>query len=535
MSVASNSSFFNYYKNLETHLDEIGTSGQVSHDKVYHLIQDNLKVISSLAKEKLDQSHLSFSNEGQIVLDKWSARNLRSTFKHYVYQYSKYSDDIQHDLTKFTHFVNEYFKAYASQLDHQKALVLQTMLKQTVTGLKNLEKSCELQGLKKDADSIKVALKKLEKTLKTVEEKISQRKLTPTESLQNYIELLKTSHLSESDKTALLKNKLDSLKHAPIVLNPQVVKSKTSLVEEIEQKIKTINDKIKALSESPSHSATEDEIKMSMNEKEKLQNDPVYLEAKELLVAQQQLEDSSKESYLSLFEKNPYLAYKKFIDQLDCYPNEEDRSYLIANLLLTEPSVKELDRLSLEFSKIKTSGTKLAPEIKKLERIALAKSKLFEEGLIFIQARKKRKLENLEKPSDNFSKTMTIGKATANFIAAGGIVTLAFFVPQAAFGLPYVPSLLKAGTQEVRKMWNRQTIVEQNEIKKDVQNLIKEVRENPAKALENIKKQYDEKDKEGKKVLEFVNQLIELSKKGDDKKEEDQTISIALQKFTLSE
>jgi hypothetical protein len=503
------SDFFNYYKSLQTNLDEAGT--KKSDNKVLEIIKKNLSILSDFSKKGASQGSLSFSKDGEIVPDNWMGLGFRNAVKKHVYSYSTYSHDVNHDLIKFTEFVKNFLKKNVRDMDKQQILVLKVMLEKSIKGLNNLEHQYAHQNLEEEKKSVRASIQKIEKSLETLEEKIDNSALR-REEIDDYIDLVKDdSSLNESSRVMLVKNKLIETRYTSM----DVVKNDVDLVKKTEKEIKVLDRKIEGETKKIVDSMKK-ENRMQMNELEihkldRLNNKKMKIQFRseyQQAVKVMPFFKSNKENYLSVFNDPTYKEYKSFVDSIKTiYPNSEDRFYLLANLLLTKPDVSGLNNLKESLKKIDDTGTtKLSHEIKKLKRSTLKHSSLFDGALACIDARKQVKKLALEEVEPE-SRPWKLGRATANFIAIGGIATLVYLVPSTAFTLVKVPSLLKAGREDLADAWNNKTTKEKHEIISDLENLVRTIKDDPMQTARLIRRQYRNDTETGEKVISFMKDL----------------------------
>lgn len=499
------SGFYDYYKNLQSNLDSAEVKDK---SETLNLIKKNLSILGECAKVKKSVS-LSFSKEGEIIVDNFVGVGLRTAVKDHLYNYSSYSHDLNHDLVKFAEFIKDYLKSNIRNIDPQQVQVVKTMLEQGVRGLKAIEKQCTDQNLKKESDSVTTSIKKINKSLDILNEQIGTS-YTLQEQLNAHLdELNANSTIDIEKKVALIKDKLLDMKQTslPSVKNNiEVVKEFKGKIKEIKKEIDDHENKIVKNMEKENRNTTtpaEDEkTKVLYKKLNEIQNDKKYLNALEL----KPFIENRKKDYLSLFSESPNKEYKSFVDSLkDVYPNSEDRAFLLANLLLTNPAIPTLNTLQESLTKV-DANPRLSHESKKIKRAALKNSGICNGALLCISSRKKAKTEAFEM-SEPESRVWKLGRATGNFIAAGGLTALAYLVPSASFAIIKAPGFLQAGKDEFMAAWNNKPKEEKHEIVKDIETLVRKMKENPARTTKQIKEQYKTNQEEGEKIIHFLKDI----------------------------
>lgn len=471
------SGFSDYYNQLSQDLSK----PNLDQNTILKLVTKNMEAIASLSDKKNEGLGLTFNKNGEVTVDTWSmTRPMRSMVKKNVISYSSYSEDIR-NLKIFTSFVQKFVKS--RNINDTKLFDLKKLITTSKKGLESLEKLQNPEDVKK---IINASVKKLEKTednIRTLLERSSLEPHSAQKQIQDYTRYLTKQNIPDNEKINLLQSKIKDLFNP--LLEKTDLKEMQKQREELEKQVKKINEKIeKALAEKVPGS-------------EQLMEEKVVIQ-KEILNIKE-MEDTHPKS---IFQKEPFKTYAAFTEDLKSYSNRTDKEFLLLSLMISQPDITTLDKLEEELTKAKDNSLTIR-EQKNLERQLVQDSGLFSGAFPLIEHRKLVKKADFEKaPPD--SRTLKLTRAAAKLATAGGFAALSVVFPKASFTLFLIPDLVKSSYQEVKSAWDGKSEVEQAKLLKDLKELVNDVKKDPATALKNVKKQYDEKSVEGQKVVALV-------------------------------
>jgi hypothetical protein len=381
------------------------------------------------------------------------------------------------------------------------------MIDKTMKKLETFETSKNIAS--SDVKQISDSVTKLKKTAKSIQTIISDQDKKPT-SLTSQIEsytktLREQTNISDDEKIHFLQAKLRDLTN-PLVANADL-KALQKEKKVLENKLIEINKQLDGMGTEPSKAAA---LKKDDNDYIGLIHEKAKIQEK--ISGLNELEDLHPER---IYQEKPFIDYKEFVNELNCYPHAADKEVLLMSLIVNHPKSSTLEKLQKDISDIKENHPTLSlKERKKWERQLLVDSELFSGAFPLISARKLgKKLEFSRKTPD--SRALKLTRAAAKIFTASGFGFLSFVFPKASFTLFLIPGLLKSSLQEVKSAWNGTSEVEQAEIIKEMKTFVEEIKKDPKKVLDNVKKQYDTKTPEGEKIVGFVKLLItEIERKG---------------------